>query len=520
MNTIIKPQRALISVSDKTNVVDFARALAGLGVRILSTGGTAALLSENGIAVDSVSDFTGFPELMGGRLKTLHPKIHGGILCRPELDSEDMRAHDIQPIDLVAVNLYPFERVSADPSAAIETAIENIDIGGPAMIRAAAKNSEHTAAVVDPEDYAGIVQEIEQFDGLCLETRRRLAQKAYARTAEYDAAIAGYLFARNGGEGAWPDSLSLAFRRHINMRYGENPHQSAAFYLSSNDSNSWLSRSTMHQGKSLSFNNIADVDAAYNCIAQLSEPSCVIIKHATPCGAASASGIRDAYRLAFRTDPTSAFGGIIAVNRPLDAQTADLILRNQFVEVILAPGIDSAVLEMLKAKPNIRLLEHPPRYAEQPPMRLDSACGGLLVQSPDARLLAGDEPQVVTGKAPSASELSDLLFAWTVAKHVKSNAIVYVRDRSTVGIGAGQMSRVDSAKIAALKAADAGLEVGGAVMASDAFFPFRDGIDAAAAAGISAVIQPGGSLRDDEVIEAANEHGISMLFTGMRHFRH
>lgn len=519
MNTV-KPQRALISVSDKTGIVDFARSLADLGTQILSTGGTAKLLSENDIPATSVSDFTGFPEIMDGRLKTLHPRIHGGILCRPDVDGEEMRTNDIQPINLVVVNLYPFERVSADPSTAIETAIENIDIGGPAMIRAAAKNSQYTAVVVDPEDYASILQEIEQFDGLRLETRRQLALKAYARTSEYDAAIANYLFSQNNDETAWPDTLNLAFHRHIDMRYGENPHQSAAFYLSSNDDNNWFRQSTMHQGKPLSFNNVADVDAAYNCIAQFNEPSCVIIKHATPCGVASANSIQDAYHLAYRTDPTSAFGGIIAVNRALDAQTAALIVRNQFVEVILAPGVDSDAIEILKAKQNIRLLEHPQRYAEPSRMRLDSACGGLLVQSPDAQLLASDEPKVVTERSPDDNELSDLLFAWTVAKHVKSNAIVYVKDRTTIGIGAGQMSRVDSAKIAALKAADAGLEVKGAVMASDAFFPFRDGIDTAAETGIGAVIQPGGSLRDDEVIEAANENGIAMLFTGMRHFRH
>lgn len=517
---IVKPQRALISVSDKNGIVEFARSLTNMGTQILSTGGTAKLLGENGISTVSVSEFTGFPELMDGRLKTLHPKIHGGILCRPDIDSDEMQANDIQPIDLVVVNLYPFERVSADPLTSVETAIENIDIGGPAMIRAAAKNSAHTAVVVDPEDYPKIVEEIGQFEGLRMETRRQLALKAYERTSEYDAAIANYLFAQNSDEQAWPGTLNLAFRKHIDMRYGENPHQSAAFYLSSNDDSNWFRQSIMHQGKPLSYNNVADVDAAYNCVAQFSDPSCVIIKHATPCGVASANNISDAYDLAYRTDPTSAFGGVIAVNRPLNRETADLILRNQFVEVIVAPGVDTDALEVLKAKPNVRLLEHPQHDAEPSRMRLDSACGGLLVQSPDAQLLAADEPQVVTERAPKDNEPSDLLFAWTVAKHVKSNAIVYAKNRSTVGIGAGQMSRVDSAKIAALKAADAGLEVAGAVMASDAFFPFRDGIDTAAKTGISAVIQPGGSLRDDEVIEAANEHGIAMVFTGMRHFRH
>ncbi len=516
----VKPNCALISVSDKLGIIEFARALAAYGIQILSTGGTASQLSANGIQVTSVSEYTGFPELMGGRLKTLHPKIHGGILGRPDVDSAEMQANQINAINLVVVNLYPFEQVSAEPSTTTEIAIENIDIGGPAMIRAAAKNMAHTTVVVDPADYHEILKELEKYGGIRAETRCRLARKAYRRTANYDAAIANYLAAQDHADEAWPTTLNFTFEKKLDMRYGENPHQSAAFYLGSSVVDSWFQQAVMHQGKSLSFNNVADVDAAYNCIAEFSEPACVIIKHATPCGAAVAEDITRAYALAYQTDPTSAFGGIIAVNATLDAATAELILCNQFVEVILAPGVSPAALGILKDKQNIRVLEHPAQSDDGSSLRLSSACGGLLVQSSDTALLAGEEPQVVTQRHPDHDEYRDLLFAWTVAKHVKSNAIVYVKGQATIGIGAGQMSRVDSAKIAALKAADANLQIEGAVMASDAFFPFRDGIDTAAHAGIRAVIQPGGSLRDDDVVAAADEHGIAMLFTGMRHFRH
>ena len=517
---IVKPTCALISVSDKQGIVEFADALCARGIQILSTGGTASLLDSNEIAVTSVSEYTGHPELMGGRLKTLHPKIHGGILARPDVDRDDMHAHQISAINLVVVNLYPFERVSKDPSTTIDTAIENIDIGGPAMIRAAAKNMAHTTVVVDPTDYAALLQELDQFDGMTLETRRRLALKAYRRTAEYDSIIANYLARQGFEDDDWPATLNLAFTQNLKMRYGENPHQSAAFYVASDGQDGWFEQAVMHQGKPLSFNNVADVDAAYNLIAEFSEPACVIIKHATPCGVAVASDITRAYAAAYQTDPTSAFGGIIAVNRPLDAATATQILNNQFVEVILASGVTSAALEVLKDKQNIRVLEHAGQPIDRVTSRLSSACGGLLVQTPDTALLSGDTPEVVTKREPGEDEFRDLMFAWTVAKHVKSNAIVYVRDQFTVGIGAGQMSRVDSARIGAHKAADASLDMTGAVMASDAFFPFRDGIDTAAQAGIRAVIQPGGSMRDDEVVAAANEHGIAMLFTGMRHFRH
>ncbi len=515
----VQPLCALISVSDKHGIVEFAKSLVAHGVKILSTGGTAKLLASHGIVVTSVSDYTGFPELMGGRLKTLHPKIHGGILGRPDVDRDEMQANQISSINLVVVNLYPFERVSADPSTSIEDAIENIDIGGPTMIRAAAKNMAHAAVIVDPDDYSVVSQELENHGGIRSDVRKRLALKAFRRSAEYDAAISNYLAKKDFDDEQWPQTLNLSFQKHLEMRYGENPHQSAAFYLDSSTSDSWFGQAVMHQGKPLSYNNVADVDAAYNCVSDFDVPACVIIKHATPCGAAVGSDILLAYELAYRTDPTSAFGGVIAFNRTLDAATAMLILKNQFVEVILAPGVSKEALEVLRDKQNIRILEHS-RQTASSKARLSSACGGLLVQSADDELLANDEPQVVTQRKPGNDEIRDLLFAWTIAKHVKSNAIVYAANQATIGIGAGQMSRVDSAKIAALKAEDAKLNICGAVMASDAFFPFRDGIDTAAKAGIVAVIQPGGSLRDDEVIAAANEHGIAMLFTSMRHFRH
>ncbi len=517
----IRPQRALISVSDKRGIVEFVRALAAFDIQFLSTGGTARILAENGIDVVSVADYTGFPELMDGRLKTLHPKIHGGILARPPLDREEMVANDIQSIDLIVVNLYPFERVAADPAASLESAIENIDIGGPAMIRAAAKNHGHTVVVVDPADYPVLLEELERHGGIRWETRTRLALKAFQRTSQYDAAISNYMTGTEYAGEAHPDSLNLSFAKKRDLRYGENPHQSAAFYLASNDDHSWFGQMVIHQeGKSLSFNNIVDIDAAYNAVAEFTEPACVIVKHSTPCGVATAAETSRAYELAHQTDPTSAFGGIIAMNRPLNGPTARLILDNQFVEAIYAPEIESQALGILIEKRNVIVLEQRDPSVRPPPMRLTTACGGLLVQSPDTALLAGEEPEVVTRRAPTADERRDLLFAWKVAKHVKSNAIVYAKDQRTVGIGAGQMSRVDSAKIAALKAKDAGLNLTGAVMASDAFFPFRDGIDAANAAGITAVIQPGGSVRDADVINAADELGLSMMFTGMRHFRH
>lgn len=519
---LIKPSRALISVSDKTGVTDFAKALARTGVELLSTGGTATLLCEAGIRVTPVSEHTGFPEIMDGRLKTLHPKIHGGILGRKDVDLEQMRLNGIEPIELVVVNLYPFEQVSGNPSASFQTVVENIDIGGPAMIRAAAKNFEWTCVVVDSADYETIIDEIGSIGGIRPQTRERLAAKAFARTAFYDSVIAGYMNGREREDaGLFPDSLSLPFRKILDLRYGENPHQSAAFYVAGGNSASWFEHATVHQGKPLSFNNIADADAAFSCIADFDEPACVIIKHSTPCGVACAEDIPTAYKLAYRTDPSSAFGGIIAFNRRLDAPTAVRILDNQFVEVLLAPDVDEQALAVLRRKENIRVLGYSPQDSQYDSDRVVStACGGVLIQDSDSRILAYDSPKVVTARVPSDGELRDLLFGWRVAKHVKSNAIVFAKGSATVGIGAGQMSRVDSTRIAAFKADSEGLEVAGAVMASDAFFPFRDGIDKAAETGVTAVIQPGGSLRDDEVVKAADEHGLAMVFTGMRHFRH
>ncbi len=522
---IVKPRRALISVSDKTHLLDFASSLAKHGVEILSTGGTAQHLIEAGIEVTAVSDYTGFPELMSGRLKTLHPKIHGGILGRMDIDSEQMRSHGILPIDIVAVNLYPFEAVSQDRTLDTETVIENIDIGGPAMVRSSAKNHARTCVVVDTSDYAALIDEINNCGGTCIETRRRLAAKAYIRTSEYDAAISAYLSALMPGDDTMQhhaQNLVLRLTRHTEMRYGENPHQTAAFYTPSGDNRGWFANCEMLAGKPLSFNNVADADAAYNCAAEFEQPTCVIVKHATPCGVASASDISSAYTLAYRTDPTSAFGGIIAVNRCLDAKTACAILENQFVEVILAPDVDNQAVDVLRAKENIRILKHGEYRlnCDQPIRKITSAGGGVLVQDADVMLTDTEKQRVVTARLPDTDEVRDLEFAWKVAKHVKSNAIVYVRGAATLGIGAGQMSRVDSAAIAAIKAKQASLDLQGAVMASDAFFPFRDAIDTAAAHGICAVIQPGGSMRDNEVIAAADEHNMSMTMTGMRHFRH
>ena len=515
------PARALISVSDKTGITDFAKVLAEKDIEILSTGGTAKALADAGVDVKSVSDHTGFPEMMGGRVKTLHPKIHGGILGRMDVDSEEMQSHDIPPIDLVVTNLYPFEKVSKNPDSDFGTVVENIDIGGPAMIRAAAKNFAWTCVLVDSADYDTVINEIQSLGGIQFNTRQQLAAKAFARTAQYDSIIAGYMAQQDDGAKSYPEVLNIPLRKIQDMRYGENPHQSAAFYAADSSTTGWFEISKMHQGKPMSFNNVADADAAYTCIEDFDEPTCVIIKHATPCGVASATDIKTAYELAYRTDPTSAFGGIIAFNRPLDHATASQILSNQFVEVILAPGIDADALEALGDKENIRVLEFDSECGSSgSQVTIKTSCGGVLVQDSDSEILAYDDPKVVSKKSPDKDEMRDLLFAWRVAKHVKSNAIVYAKDSATIGIGAGQMSRVDSAQIAATKAVDADLEVAGAVMASDAFFPFRDSIDTAAAAGISAIIQPGGSMRDNDVIEAADEHGMAMVFTGMRHFRH
>ena len=515
--------RALISVSDKTGVVEFARDLAEAGVEILSTGGTASLLRDSGIAVMEVSDYTGFPEMMDGRVKTLHPKVHGGILGRRGTDDDVMERHGIGRIDLVAVNLYPFQQTVADPDCTLENAIENIDIGGPTMIRAAAKNHRDVAVIVDPHDYGRVVQEIRTNNGgVSAATCFRLAVKTFEHTAQYDGAIANYLgaIAGDGSRRDFPNTINLQFRQVQTMRYGENPHQKAAFFVEHDIQESSVATAHQLQGKELSYNNIADTDAALECVKQFDEgPTCVIVKHANPCGVATAGSLHEAYDRAYSTDPESAFGGIVAFNAELDGETAQAIVDRQFVEVIIAPTIAAEAIEAVRAKKNVRLLACG-EWAAEDLHRLDfkRVNGGLLVQDADLQLL--NDTQVVTERAPSEDEMRDLLFSWRVAKFVKSNAIVYARDGMTIGVGAGQMSRVNSARIAGIKAEHAGLEVKGSVMASDAFFPFRDGIDNAAAAGITAVIQPGGSMRDEEAIAAANEHGMAMVFTGMRHFRH
>lgn len=518
-------KRALVSVSDKSGIVDFCRALHDLGIELISSGGTARLLAEHGLAAIEVSDYTGFPEMMDGRLKTLHPRIHGGILGRRGIDDAVMAQHAIPPIDLVVVNLYPFEETIARPDCDLPTAIENIDIGGPALLRAAAKNHASVGVVVDPGDYGSVLDELRGNQRMLSEaTRFSLAAKTFRHTSWYDGAVADYLSARIPDGQSLPSRLLLRFRQQQVMRYGENPHQRAAFYVEPAPVAGSVSAARQRQGKELSFNNIADADAALECVKSFDEgPACVIVKHANPCGVALGSTISDAYLRAYATDPTSAFGGIIAFNRPLDAATAGAILARQFVEVIVAPGIDDEALAALASKPNIRVLDCGAlALRADPPPELDyrRVSGGLLVQDRDIARLPRDGNRIVTRRQPNAQELQDLAFAWKVVKFVKSNAIVYCRERQTIGIGAGQMSRVYSARIAAIKAADEGLSIGGSVLASDAFFPFRDGIDAAADAGVTAVIQPGGSVRDEEVIAAADEHGLAMVFTGMRHFRH
>ena len=596
--------RALVSVSDKTRIVDFARSLGELGVEILSTGGTAKQLREAGVPVVDVSSYTGFPEMMDGRVKTLHPRIHGGLLARRDADSEAMREHGIAGIDLLVVNLYPFERTVAKPDCDLATAIENIDIGGPAMLRAAAKNHAWVTVVVDAGDYAAVLGELRAGGAIAPATRFRLAVKAFEHTARYDGAIASYLGARDGTEtppAAFPRTLNLQYVKSQEMRYGENPHQRAALYVerpgvetsakagvemgtevgaaadagpgvtvgteegAETDAKAGVEAGTearteadakaraaagteagaaadakagatartgtgaetsvatarQLQGKALSFNNVADTDAALECVKSFDEPACVIVKHANPCGVAIGAGIRDAYDRAFKTDPTSAFGGIIAFNRPLDSRTAAAIVERQFVEVVIAPRIEAAALAPFASKENVRVLECGALpVAPRPALDFKRVTGGLLVQDRDTGAVTEDDLEVVTRRAPTGAEMRDLLFAWKVVKFVKSNAIVYCRDGMTIGIGAGQMSRVYSARIAGIKAADEGLEVRGSVLASDAFFPFRDGIDAAAEAGVGAVIEPGGSMRDDEVVAAADEHGMAMVFTRMRHFRH
>jgi phosphoribosylaminoimidazolecarboxamide formyltransferase/IMP cyclohydrolase len=519
-------QRALISVSDKTGLLDFARALVDRKVEILSTGGTAKLLRDNRVPVIEVGDYTGFPEMLDGRVKTLHPKVHGGILGRRDLPAHvsAMQSHAIPPIDLVVVNLYPFEQTVAKSDCTLEDAIENIDIGGPALLRAAAKNHGSVTVVVDARDYATVLDEMKANNGAVGDaTRFRLATQAFEHTARYDGAIANYLGRiEDGGKQAdFPRTFSSQFVRAYPLRYGENPHQKAAFYVEHRPAEACVATARVLQGKELSYNNIADADAALECVKSFDETACVIVKHANPCGVAVADNILDAYKHAYVTDPTSAFGGIIAFNRPLDAATAKAILDRQFVEVIVAPEVAEDAKSVLATKSNVRVLAtgawNPSRPAG---LDFKRVTGGLLVQEADHGRVTQKDLKIVTKRAPSAQEIKDLLFAWKVVKFVKSNAIVYCKEGRTIGVGAGQMSRVYSARIASIKATDAGLDVRGSVMASDAFFPFRDGLDQAAEAGVTAVIQPGGSMRDAEVIDAANQHGIAMVFTGMRHFRH
>ncbi|HAS6997750.1 bifunctional phosphoribosylaminoimidazolecarboxamide formyltransferase/IMP cyclohydrolase [Vibrio parahaemolyticus] len=530
MNNARPIRRALISVSDKTGIVEFAQALAERGVDILSTGGTARLLAEQGIAVTEVSDYTGFPEMMDGRVKTLHPKVHGGVLGRRGQDDEVMAKHGINPIDMVVVNLYPFAETVAKEGCTLADAVENIDIGGPTMVRSAAKNHKDVTIVVNASDYDRVIAEMDANDkSLTLETRFDLAIAAFEHTAAYDGMIANYFgtmvpsYGENkegDEESKFPRTFNQQFEKKQDMRYGENSHQAAAFYVEANPQEASVSTARQIQGKALSYNNIADTDAALECVKEFNEPACVIVKHANPCGVALGKDILEAYNRAYQTDPTSAFGGIIAFNQELDAETATAIVERQFVEVIIAPSVSTEAIEVVAAKKNVRLLECGEWSTKTMGFDVKRVNGGLLVQDRDQGMVSLDDLKVVSKRQPTEEELKDALFCWKVAKYVKSNAIVYAKGDMTIGVGAGQMSRVYSAKIAGIKAADEGLEVAGSVMASDAFFPFRDGIDAAAEAGIKCVIQPGGSMRDDEVIAAADEHGMAMIFTGMRHFRH
>ena len=521
--SLVPIRRALLSVSDKTGLIDLARRLAALDVVLLSTGGTAKALRDAGLAVTDVGDMTGFPEIMDGRVKTLHPKVHGGLLGRADVDAAVMAQHGIEAIDLLVLNLYPFEQVTQKPGHTLADAIENIDIGGPAMLRSAAKNHARVSVLTDPSQYVDFLRDLDDNDGAVSFARRfALAVAAFNRVAQYDAFISNYLSAieANGERAPFPAQNNSNFVKVMDLRYGENPHQQAAFYRDLWPVPGTLATFAQLQGKELSYNNLADADAAWECVRQFGDaPACVIVKHANPCGVAVAADIGAAYEAAYATDPTSAFGGIIAFNRPLDAATAKRILDRQFVEVLIAPDYAADALAACARKANVRVLKIPHGEGRNN-IDVKRVGSGLLMQTADVREVTRAELKTVSKRMPDDLELDDLLFAWRVAKFVKSNAIVYAKDRRTIGIGAGQMSRIVSAKIAGLKAEESGLVVGGAVMASDAFFPFRDGIDAAAAAGIRAVIQPGGSMRDAEVIAAADEHGLAMVFTGIRHFRH
>ena len=517
-------KQALISVSDKSGVLEFAQGLHQLGVKLLSTGGTAKLLADNNIPVTEVADYTGFPEMLDGRVKTLQPKVHAGILARRDLPEHvaTLEKHGIPTIDLVVVNLYPFSATVAKPNCSLEDAIENIDIGGPTMVRAAAKNHAHVAIITDPVDYGDILAEMQTNNGAVSDaTRFELAKKAYSHTAAYDSAISNYLTTINadGTKSAFPAQINFNFAKVQDMRYGENPHQSAAFYRDLNPVLGGISDYTQLQGKELSYNNIGDADAAWELVKTFEQPACVIVKHANPCGVAIADSALNAYKLAYATDTTSAFGGIIAFNRELDVDSAIAITTNQFVEVIIAPSVSEEALKVTAAKQNVRVLTVPLSNAHNT-FDFKRVNGGLLVQSPDVLNVQAAQLKVVSKVQPTSEQLLDLLFSWRVAKYVKSNAIVFCKNGQTLGVGAGQMSRVDSTRIATIKAQNAGLTLVDSVVASDAFFPFRDGIDVLAAAGAKAVIQPGGSMRDEEVIAAANEHGLAMVFTGFRHFRH
>ena len=518
-------RRALITVSDKTGLTPFAAALAARGIEILSTGGTYRQLREAGVAAIEISAYTGFPEMMAGRVKTLHPKIHGGILARRDIDLTVMRQHGIPPIDLVVANLYPFEQTIKQADCQLADAIENIDIGGPTLLRAAAKNYRYVAVVVNPADYGRVADALEAGSAsLDRAMRFELAVAAFEHTARYDGMIANYLGARLGGEGKaarFPRTFNWQFNKQQDLRYGENPHQAAAFFRDPEPAAGSIAGARQLQGKTLSFNNIVDADTALECVKSFRDCACVIVKHANPCGAALAETPLAAYEAAFQTDPTSAFGGIIAFNRELDEASAARIVERQFSEVIVAPSISAEALGVTGAKPNIRVLACG-QWPQRRPAGLDlkRVSGGMLAQEADQHEISESELNVVSSRQPDESEMRDLRFAWAVAQYVKSNAIVYCRGLQTIGVGAGQMSRVYSARIAGIKAADENLDVAGSVMASDAFFPFRDGIDAAAEAGVTAVIQPGGSMRDEEAIAAADEHGMAMVFTGIRHFRH
>ena len=520
---------ALLSVSDKTGIVDFARALHQRGIKLLSTGGTARLLADNGLPVTEVAEVTGFPEMLDGRVKTLHPRIHGGLLARRDMPEHmaALKTHGIAPIDLLVINLYPFAQATARPDCTLEDAIENIDIGGPAMLRAAAKNWPDVGVVIDPTDYPQVLAELDA-GGLTRQTRFALARKVYAHTAAYDGMITNYLSALEPGaedkpaavpmRAEYPGTYTLQLEKVQDMRYGENPHQSAAFYREAAPAAGLLSGWNQIQGKELSFNNIADADAAWECVKAFEQPACVIVKHANPCGVAVGGTAAEAYAKAFKTDPTSAFGGIIAFNQPLDAATADAVAR-QFVEVVIAPRITPEARAIFAAKQNVRLLEIPLGEGQNP-YDLKRVGGGVLVQAPDAKNVGLGELRVVSKKQPTQQQLQDLMFAWRVAKFVKSNAIVFCANGMTLGVGAGQMSRIDSARSASIKAQNAGLSLAGSAVASDAFFPFRDGLDVVVDAGATCVIHPGGSMRDQEVIDAADERGVAMVFSGVRHFRH